>query len=181
MSWLFETSIFTPRLQCGYLEYWMYLTSVLSNLAYIFVYTLLPICFIFFYLYRGRNFSFSKWSIVLVVAFTIITCMNRLCYLAAYTWPAYRFIAIVEALSGVTAIAFGFVLPYFIKIAADTPTIHRIKNLENTIVLYKQLDTVLQSQLSLTKEAVLTTIEKKVDKKTFDDVQVLLNTLIQGQ
>ena len=180
MDWLFDTTPFVSRLNCGEWDLWMYPLSLCANLCYIFTYTIMPIGLLFFHMFRGNSFAFPKWATSLAIIFMTITCINRLNTIASFRYPAFRFYILCEAVGGITALIVGFSLPHIMKLAVDAPTRHRMLGLQNEVKLYQQLDAIITKHASITRDQVIKELRNQnVDKETLDRVRALLDTLAQ--
>ncbi len=166
--WLFDTSPFVPRANCGEWPDWLIALAVLSNVGIAISYYLIPINLYRFYAKRADDYQ-SSWIILLFVIFIASCGTTHLVDAMMFRWPMYRFLVLLDLFTAIVSLLTAYLLPRVIKRLIIVESVDKLV----------ALNTQLNEEIVKRKE-----IEKSVRQSNHDlagQVQLLTNQLrIQG-
>lgn len=109
MNWLFDTSLFMKRSDCGHWSEELRDVYIAGNLIIMFSYYMIPL--LLFYIWRKKRVSFDNhWILVLFASFIFLCGTTHLLDVLTFIWPAYRFITLVDLLTGFVSLITAILL-----------------------------------------------------------------------
>jgi hypothetical protein len=131
-SWLFDASPYMPRYRCGDWPEWLVDLARWSDISIGLAYVGIS-CSLLWLWHRRRRDIHAPHILVMFFLFIILCGWTHFNDALAFTWPAYRFAALVKALTATASAATLAALPAVVRYAARMPTREQKHELDNEL------------------------------------------------
>lgn len=111
LSWLLDTTPFTPRRECGDWSEGHLLTAQAAGAVLAFSFFAIPASLLVVWLVRKRERAPYHWMSLLFAAFIFLCGLTYACQVVAFHWPAYRLFTAVTVLAAAFSATTAALLP----------------------------------------------------------------------
>jgi hypothetical protein len=168
MKWIFDTTSFIPRLQCGEWSTTLVILYIIANWLIALSYYAIPI--ILYVFWAKRRLVIEKhWIILLFIGFILLCGTTHLLEGLTFWWPAYRFLTLMDLATAIMSLTTaGFLIPVI-----------RFKLHYKTPKEYEALQKILEKKSKEEQEMVLKI--REINHELANRIQYLQNMLsLQG-
>jgi chemotaxis family two-component system sensor kinase Cph1 len=128
LHWLFDTSEFVPRTECGNWPAWLVQLAVLSNLMIALAYYIIPILLATLYFKKRKNLP-KSWMAVLFAGFIFLCGTTHFIDALIFKWPIYRFLIVIDFITGVVSLVTAALLPPVVKYIISLRNVEELESL----------------------------------------------------
>ncbi len=157
MGWLFDTTGFMTREQCGGWGEILPILNQTANLLIALAYVLIPAILVFMYFKLQRKETIPKLDMLLWFGCFIVLCgVGHVCDYLAFSWPAYRLFTLINALTAIASLGTAAKMPEFAEFILNLPSHAELRRaleekqhqIENAEILTSELQAREQSRVA---------------------------------